>query len=85
MTMSIGIQSISIGFDEGSNAVAVVGKEASKIKWKRFKVKKSFPSIIKGLISKQPVTDHGKSGRVASLTKAGVDLAYYLKTKNLEK
>jgi|YelNatPaOPRAMG01_1025707.scaffolds.fasta_scaffold52152_3 hypothetical protein len=66
-----------------------IEKIASKIKWNdianRFKVKKSFPSIIKGLISKQLVTDHGKSGRVASLTKAGVDLAYYLKTKNLEK
>lgn len=63
-----------------------IEKVASKIKWNdianRFKIKKSFSSIIRGLINKQLITDHGKSGRVASLTKTGVDLAFYLKSKS---
>jgi predicted transcriptional regulator len=58
---------------------------ASKIKWSdianRFRVKKSFQSVIRELMSKQLVTDHGKSGRVVSLTKVGIDLAVYLKGK----
>jgi len=62
-----------------------VEKIASKIKWSdivsRFRIKKSFQSVIRELIRKQLITDHGKSGRVASLTKAGVDLAFYLKRK----
>lgn len=62
-----------------------IEKVASKIKWNdisnRFKVKKSFSSVIRELINKQLLTDHGKSGRVASLTKSGVDLAFYLKSK----
>jgi len=56
---------------------------ASKIKWieiaNKFRVKKSFQSVIREMINKELITDHGKSGKVASLTKAGVDLAFYLK------
>lgn len=58
---------------------------ASKIKWNdianKFKIKKSFQSVIRELINKRLITDHGKSGKVASLTKTGVDLAFYLKSK----
>ena len=60
-------------------------KVASKIKWfeivNKFRVKKSFQAVIRELINKQLITDHGKSSRVASLTKVGVDLAFYLKNK----
>jgi len=59
---------------------------ASKIKWteivNKFRVKKSFQSVIRELINRQLITDHGKSGKVASLTKIGVDLAFYLKSKS---
>lgn len=60
-------------------------KVASKIRWKqianKFRVKKSFQSIIRKLINKQVITDHGKSGRIASLTKGGVDYAFFLKMR----
>lgn len=63
-----------------------IEKVVSKIKWNdivnRFRIKKSFSSVIRGLINKQLITDHGKSGKVASLTKTGVDLAFYLKNKS---
>lgn len=49
---------------------------ASKIKWseiaQKFRVKKSFQSVIRELVNKGLVTDHGKSGNVASLTQFGV-------------
>ena len=60
-----------------------VEKIASKIKWPdiavKYRVKKSFQSVIRELLSKMVVMDHGKSGRVASLTKLGVDYVHELK------
>ena len=60
-----------------------VERIASKIKWSdiasKYRVKKSFQSVIRELIGKLVVTDHGKSGKVASLTKLGVDYVRGLK------
>ena len=60
-----------------------VERVASKIKWSdiasKYRVKKSFQSVIRELVSKLLVTDHGKSGRVVSLTKLGVDYVHELK------
>lgn len=72
-------------FDKGLIGMDYTSIErvASKIKWSdiasRYKVKKSFQSVIRELLSKLLVTDHGKSGRVASLTKLGVGYVHELK------
>ena len=54
-----------------------IERVASKIKWQeianKFNIKKGFQSVIRKLINLQLVTDHGKSGKVASLTIAGVE------------
>lgn len=59
-----------------------VEKIASKIKWSdiasQFRIKKSFQSVIRELENKELVTDHGKSGRVASLTSDGVRYAKFI-------
>ena len=59
-----------------------VERVATKIKWNeianKFRVKKSFQSVIRELVNMGLVTDHGKSGRVASLTQLGVA---YVKNK----
>lgn len=72
-------------FDKGIIGMDYTSVEriASKIKWSdiasKYRVKKSFQSIIRELLSKLVVTDHGKSCRVASLTKLGVDYVHELK------
>ncbi len=67
-----------IGMDYTSTEMIV-----SKIKWhdiaNKYRVKKSFQSVIRELASKLVITDHGKSGKVASLTKLGVDYVHGLK------
>ncbi len=74
-------------FDKGIVGMDYTSVEriASKVKWsdiaKKYRVKKSFQSIIRELVSKMVVTDHGKSGRVASLTKLGVDYVHELKKR----
>ena len=54
-----------------------VEKVASIIKWqtiaKKFRVKKSFSSVLGRLHSKGYIDDHGKSGAVASLTRTGTE------------
>jgi len=72
-------------FDKGLIGMDYTSIEriASKIKWvdvaSKYRVKKSFQSIIRELMSKLVVTDHGKSGRVGSLAKLGVDYVHELK------
>lgn len=72
-------------FDKGVIGMDYTSTEriASKIKWVelagKYRVKKSFQSVIRELVNKLVVTDHGKSGRVVSLTKLGVDYVYELK------
>ena len=72
-------------FDKGILGMDYTSVEriASKIKWvdisNKYRVKKSFQSVIRELVSKLIVTDHGKSGKVASLTKLGVDYVHELK------
>ncbi|MBI2547154.1 MAG: hypothetical protein HYW23_01770 [Candidatus Aenigmarchaeota archaeon] len=72
-------------FDKGVIGMDYTSVEriASKIKWSdiavKYRVKKSFQSIIRDLASKLLVSDHGKSGRVASVTKLGVDYVHELK------
>lgn len=72
-------------FDKGAIGMDYTSVEriASKIKWtdiaSKYRVKKSFQSVIREMISKLVVTDHGKSGKVASLTKLGVDYVHELK------
>lgn len=67
-------------FDEKviGNNYKPIQKAARKIKWfeiaKKYGVKKSFKKVLQGLANKGLVSDHGKSGRVISLTLAG--LAY---------
>ncbi|MCK4327602.1 MAG: hypothetical protein KAW41_03930 [Candidatus Diapherotrites archaeon] len=55
-----------------------IEKAARKINWggiaRKYDVKKSFKKVLQGLARKGVVSDHGKSGRVVSLTLAG--LAY---------
>ena len=54
-----------------------IERVASKIRWQeiagKYRVKQSFQSAIRRLMNLQLVTDHGKSGKVASLTIAGVE------------
>lgn len=49
---------------------------SSGINWssiqRKFNVRSSFKKVIRGLMTKGYVTDHGKSARVASLTRLGV-------------
>ena len=72
-------------FDKGIIGMDYTSVEriASKIKWSdiasKYRVRKSFQSVIRELLSKLVVTDHGKSGKVASLTKLGVDYIHELK------
>ena len=72
-------------FDKGIIGMDYTSVEriASKIKWSditsEYRVKKSFQSVIRELVSKLVITDHGKSGKVASLTKLGVDYVHGLK------
>lgn len=72
-------------FDKGLIGMDYTSIEriASKIKWSditsKYRVKKSFQSVIRELVSKLAITDHGKSGKVASLTKLGVDYVHGLK------
>lgn len=51
---------------------------ASKIKWRdlarQYNVKRKFARVVRKLASKGYVSDHGKSGRVASITKLGIKL-----------
>ena len=53
-----------------------IQKVASLIKWReiarKYRVRKKFSSVIKRLVSKGYVDDHGKSGKAASLTRLGV-------------
>lgn len=53
-----------------------IEKVASIIKWqdiaKKYKVRKSFPKVLRKLHSKGYVDFHGKSGDVASLSRIGV-------------
>ena len=50
-------------------------KVASIVKWQEiqqeYQVKKSFNKVIRNLISKMFIDDHGKRGEVASLSKIG--------------
>lgn len=52
----------------------------SKCNWiyltQRFKIRKSFPSVMKGLEGKGYISSHGKSGAVYSLSELGV---FYVK------
>lgn len=60
-----------------------IERVASKIKWQEiaseYRIKRSFQSVMRRLINLQLVTDHGKSGKVASLTIAGVEYVKGLK------
>lgn len=72
-------------FDKGIIGMDYTSVErvASKIKWSdiasKYRTKKTFQSVIRELVSKLLVTDHGKSGKVASLTKLGVVYVHELK------
>ncbi len=72
-------------FDKGIIGMDYTSVEriASKIKWSdiasKYRVKKSFQSVVRELVGKLVITDHGKSGKVASLTKLGVDYVHEIK------
>jgi hypothetical protein len=59
-----------------------IEKVRAKVNWtslqQEYKIKKSFPSIMKKLENKGYVSSHGKSGLVYSLTDIGV---FYVKEK----
>jgi len=53
-----------------------IEKIAKIIKWrdlaKQYKVKSKFKTVIKNLVNKGYLTDHGKKYKVASLTRLGI-------------
>ncbi|MFQ6063058.1 MAG: hypothetical protein ACE5J9_07775 [Methanosarcinales archaeon] len=59
-----------------------VQKIARIINWREIArahgVKKKFKTVVRKLFNKQFLTDHGKSGNVASLTRDGVLYVQYM-------